>query len=356
MRAIREAYIGQCREAGKHAYADSLAQIAENTAGIQGRISNIFLYPGKALGPLEVDEAIITQFGLMSPHGLHDRSFMLGKKSGKTGPGDAMYERFSQRQMAELSLVKPIHHDAEWLVYEAPGMRELEIDLPALLDRGNPAQETVTVEPVPGTVVEAIRENGIITARLREFIRQFRADADTIDVLLPSFRYKREVENKHRRYQSAQTYFTDGGQMLLASESSLAFVQQFINAKQGAGARQIPIPVLRPNFVVAEWPMHLEDILDNAQIAGTMNDVQQKFDLLFGDLSVRCKVTQVDLMSGTFAADREPFDTFLEQRPLRLDGNKAPTAAVNTVFPLLMWDGRIKKNAVITAGTEKRMA
>ena len=363
MRPIRDVFTEQCTKAGKHEYKESLLQIPEDTFGIEGEITDITLYPGKALGGLSVPEARITRYGLETLEGLRDRAFMLGKI--QPTHQTAMFTRFSQREEPQLSQVKP-DFDGKILRYDA--LPNLKITLPEMEPRQG---QVVTVEVVPGTVVRAVRESGPINAAIRIYLKKFRDDADQIEVLLPAADFDRPVEVRHSRNQNAQTRFSDGGQILLASEPSLKWIQKHINKAHGTAeklyedARQILMTVIRPNITVEGWPEHLEDLLTDAVIegmlpviiAGTVEEMREHLLMLFGDLSVRCSVTQVDPATGMRADDNEPIATFSKKRPLRADGssNKA-TFAVNTVFPRQMWGGTFKKGDKIVSGKEKQVA
>ena len=352
MRPIRDILIEQCTAAGKDAYVDSLRQINQDTSGYVGTISALRLFPIKALGELLVDEVRVTEFGLQSADGYPDRGLMLGIQNDDPAKGSgAQYTRFSQRKLAELNLVKA-KLEAGLLKYTATGMPDITLSPGDMIPRKG---ATVTVEAVPGTVVKAVVENGRITESIRAFIGRFRKDAGKVDVLFPAKNDKRTVEERHRRSQQAKTFFSDGGQILLASASSLAFVQRHINRKPGT-PRQIPMSVFRPNIEVSDWPENLEDILTDAVIEGMMDECVEDVLQLFGDLSVRCSVTMVDPVTGKRARDGEPLATFGTVRPLRADGSsKKPTFAVNTVFPQQMQGRIIRLNDTIVSGREKQI-
>lgn len=359
MRPIREAYIEQCKAAGKKGYIRSLEEIPKNTAGIKGRIAALRIFPIKALGELLVDEVMIDEYGLRSNGGLRDRALMIGKRSTKRDGQAPEYVRFSQRQEPRLSQIRPSWDD-RGLCYQAPGMPVLTVDLSELNEIALFDEVTTTVEPVPGEIVTAIAETGPITHYIRKYLKQFRNDVDDLDVLIPRTDFRRATEERHRHNPRSQTIFSDGAHTTVASASSLAFIQDIINRKNGTratwfeDARQIPMAAMRPNIEVEGWPTHLEDILGNASIRGIAADAREAVEMLFGDLYVRCKVTQVDQATGTFAEDGEPFKTFLEKRPLRLDGSsKSPTFAVSADFPETAWGKTIKKGDVIVAGREK---
>jgi len=357
MRA-REAYIGQKRDKepeAYRAYQESLRALPEDVSGIEGRIGLLRLFPGKALGELFIDQVKITEYGLQShdpqrPHvpGFPDRAFMLGIKNRKPDNADKQYLRFSQRDQSELVLVKP-RLEGDMLTYSAPGMDDIAI---ALSDVQPRTGDQVTVD-VAGDIVRAVPEGGLITARIRQFLRQFRSDVDDIEVLLPSLDYQRIVEEQHRCGQEGQTLFTDGGQELLGSVASLDFLNARIRARNGEDTRQVPMEAFRPNFEVEGWPANLEDVLLQARIEGMSGDVAQRIDLLFGNLSIRCSVTMVDTQTGQKHEDGEPLGTANVARPKRLSGSKIPTFAVNTVFPKSEWGKVIRKGSRIVAVSEK---
>lgn len=357
MRPIREAYIEQCKAVGKTEYVQSLRKLPRDVGGIKGRIEALRIYPIKALGELLVDEVMVDEYGLRTHGGLRDRMLMIGKRNPKQDKIGPEYLRFSQRQEPRLSQVRP-SWDCVALRYNAPGMPTLTIDLDDLNRSALFSDATTTVEPVPGEIVTASVEHGPITEYIRAYLKQFRCDIDDIDVLIPQADFRRATEERHRHNPRSQTIFSDGAHATVSSVSSLDFIQSIIDAKEGRGrwfqGRKIPRGVLRPNIEIAEWPAHLEDLLEDASIRSTAGDARRAVRMLFGDLQIRCKVTQVDLATGTFSEDQEPFTTFQKERPLRLDGSsKIPTFAVSADFPEIAWGKTIRKGDVVLAGSEK---
>ncbi|MBI5155669.1 MOSC domain-containing protein [Candidatus Peregrinibacteria bacterium] len=339
MPPIREAYIAQCEQDGKLPYAKHLHAIPKHTEGLRGLIASLCIYPGKALGGLSIPSARITKDGLETEDGLlRDRSFMLGQIPPVMH--NAMFTRFSQRNQAKLALMQP-HFDGRKLIYEAPGVGKLEIDPEQLQPQNG---DVTTVEVIPNTVVYAVRECGPINAYVKNYLKSIGDDPDKVEVLLPSISYLRHVEDRHSCGERADTLFTDGGQQLLASYSSLT--------------GEASMKAVRPNIGVRGWIAFLEDILKDAQIKGKVHGTRWPIRMLFGDLSVRCAVTMINPETGIMRTDGEPLKTWKNVRPFRVDGtaNGKPTFGVNTVFPEEMTTDKaavISVDDEIIAGSEK---
>lgn len=328
--------------------------LPENIAGVFGTIEAIRLFPGKALGALNVEMATVTTHGLSTPEGLRDRSFMIAVKNRRAAhSSDPAYLRFSQREQPELALVRP-EWDGCTLTYTAPGMDTLHIHPGELLPR---SEHPVRVEVIPGEIIPAVVENGPITARIRQFLSQFRDDVDAIDVLVTSTRHHRMVADKHRCGQHAATLFSDGGQQLLASDASLAFVNDRMRTKPRHKPLEgdVAMDAIRPNIQISGWPAHLEDVAASAKIIGARDGTYRDIEMLFGDLCIRCSVTMVNNETGKRRSDGEPLATFGEARPRRLDGNRTPTFGVNTAFNHHHWMTAFRTGDHIVAKTEKQV-
>lgn len=327
---LRENLIDDCTDSAL--YRESMEVLPPNLAGIVGRIASLALAPIKSLGMLEVSEACVRNFGLctVAKDGLFvDRAAMLVEKSpGKIGGLNYDFQRFSQRNEGALALAQP-YLDGEKLIYEAPGLEELEID-PSQFEL--PEGERVKVKMFPdGGVYDGVLENGPITAWVREMLGKNRkADkyqVEDIDVLLSPPDFARDVEPIHARGEDfAFTNYSDGGQVLTASKSTLDWVNRGLVKEYGPGFREIGMRAFRPNIVIDGLPPNAEDLIDRILIRG-------RVEMLFGGLSVRCDVTRVDEDSGE-KPDKEPLKWLARHRPRREAGKaKRPTFAVNTVFP-----------------------
>lgn len=333
-------------------YAQSLRYLPEDITGVQGTLRELRIFPGKALGELVVDRAVVTGYGLRTTDGLQDRSFMLGIKNKRAkGPEDPEYTRFSQREEPKLALVTP-EWDGSRLIYDAPGMDDLRISRDELAPRSD---TPMLVEVIPGENILAVPENGPITARIRQFLSQFRTDIDDIQVFLRSTEHERNVVARHSMGESAETFFSDGGQNLLASRNSLSFVNNQMYTRQRKKdvplEGKISMQAIRPNMEIVNWPQNIEDVIAAVRIQTERGDVRMRF----GDLCIRCSVTMVNNQTGERRKDGEPIDTFLASRPRRLDDEKKPTFAVNTVFPKDEWGKTISVGDKVVVESEKEV-
>lgn len=350
----RDVYIKQCSESEvpKDAYIRTMRGISEFADGYAGRISSLSVFPGKALGALDVESARLTPWGLSTTDDLFSHSFMIGRSVRKKGSLPD-WERFSQRQTPELSLLKP-SWDGRELRYAAPGMEDLVITREELAPRGG---KTTRVEVVPGEIILAAEEDGPITARIREFLLQYRSSVDDIMVLLRSKEHSRPLApHVGSDVPQAETYFSDGGQLLLTSTSSL----DFINAQMRHGKNGASLPAkmsaIRPNIVVDGWPTNIEDIVASGVVMQERNTIQ----IQFRALCARCGVILTDTETGGKRKDREPFNSMMATRPHRYEAdgsmNKSPTFGVNAVTGLPAWGETIHVGDRIVTGPEKEMA
>ncbi len=83
---------------------------------------------------------------------------------------------------------------------------------------------------------------------------------------------------------------------------------------------------VRPNIVLDGLPPNLEDVIAEIAVGSSSGK-----SLLFGDLCVRCPVTQVLQDTGK-KRDGEPLTWLSKNRPSRPPENKGATFAVNGVF------------------------
>ncbi len=325
---LRETIADSCKSAAK--YRETMQEWPEEVFGLRGRIASLALAPIKGLGMLQVDEAMLTNNGLCLPcEGGHfyDRMAMLAIRApGEIDGVEYEYKRFSQRDEGALALAKP-RFDGRSLIYSAPRCSPKRLAVSDLNPNISEGQKVKMKMFPDGEVLDGRleREGTLagVTAWVREMLKKNRKsskyDVNDVEVIFPGRGFSRSVEDLHRRdVDEAQTFFTDGGQILTASQSTL----DWMNADSNMG-RRIGMEAFRPNIVVAGWPANIEDIIDAVKFNGTNGQVQ----MLFGGLSVRCNVTTVDNKTGE-APDTEPLTWLSRHRPRR--GNK-PTFAVNTV-------------------------
>lgn len=329
--SLREELISARPEARE--YAASLRSLP-HLAGMRGTIGDVVLFPIKALGGLKMNQgAKATDSGLTTPDGkLSDRMAMLTlKEEGELEEGHYDAVRFSQREEGILVLMKP-QYDGQTLTYTAPGVPPLSITPQELKRRDGERVKVRMFKKGKKRIVEGIREDGPVTAWVQEALskltNQPRYAIDDVDVILPPWDFQRNVEEMHRRNQEAETLYSDGGQILVASSSTLAWMNASLRRKYGETVRGIPMEAFRPNMVLNGLPPNTEDLINYIHIGGT----RERICMLFGGMSVRCDVTRVMQESGE-KPDKEPLRWLKKNRPPRPDNLNSTTFGMNTVFP-----------------------
>ncbi len=309
------------RPSGLEEYAKSLAD-CPSTVWLSGTIADIAIAPIKALGMLHLRTAMVTKHGLATPtHDVFDRGVMLGLEV-KNKPWQ--FTRFSQREEPRLVLAKP-EWDGASLTYTAPGMHQsLELQSDELRWGYSPtAQVRMTTDD---DLHDAHPSGGKIRSWLLEFLAKHSTggyDINDVHVLVRPWHFNRFVKDRHRCDIDAQTMYTDGGQLLVASASTLAWMNEEI-AKTKEGFKPLDMEAFRPNIVLSKLPPNMEDVIKKISI--------DKHRMLFGGLCVRCPVTQVDQAAGTRRSDKQPLAWLGKHRPARPPENTSSTFGVNCVL------------------------
>lgn len=306
------------RKRGLKEYGETLA--AHDTCrGLHGTIARISLSPIKALGMLDVRSARVTPQGLATLNGFPDRALMLGEAvEGKPWA----FTRFSQRDDPTLALVIPKLGDT--LAYIAPNMPELELFESDM----RPAHGSSVGVRLSGDdeIAQVVPENGHMTEWFREFLHRNSDDpvrAQRIHVLRRPKGFTRAVEERHACGIHADTLFSDGGQLLVASDATLRWMNERIAEKNRAHVPQ-RMEAFRPNLVLDGLPPNLEDVVASMDVDGQV--------LLFGGMCVRCPVTRVDTLRGEQRTDKQPLAFLGTSRPARPPENAGATFGVNCVL------------------------
>lgn len=184
-------------------------------------VTGLYTYPIKSCAAIALTEAAVT------PRGLElDRDFMLIDRDGRF---------ISQRTRPRLALVTPTLA-AGALTVSAPGMERIEIPLTVAADDGRPVEATVHGTPVVGQRVGG---------EFDDWFTRFVADADSLRLIRVRADAPRPVGERYRRSEAAnQLGFADGQPILLASEASLARLNDEMETP-------VPMNRFRPNIVVA---------------------------------------------------------------------------------------------------------
>jgi uncharacterized protein YcbX len=202
---------------------------------VTARIARLFVYPVKSCAGIELPEAVLAETGLDL-----DRAWMVVDEAG---------EFVTQRELPRMALVRPEFKRGE-VVLRAPGMLALHLQVDAV---EAPAHVRVWDDEVPAW------DMGAVAAQWFS------------DFLGRKLRLAR-FDPEHRRLSNlawtggveATNQFSDGYPLLVASEASLAQLNEKL---QAAGRGPVGIERFRPNIVLAGIEAHDEDRLGELSIA-----------------------------------------------------------------------------------------
>lgn len=309
------------RRSGLDSYAATLAA-CPTAVGLFACVQSIAIAPIKSLGMLPLTTAMVSGRGLRTGDGQFlDRACMLGRwvpdKSWNL-------ERFSQREEPKLALVR-VTYDGLNLAYDAPGMNTLVVSQEDI-QPVNSIAHTIRMTS-HGDVYQVAVCSNKITAWVRQFLQLHRSmdgyDSRDVVVLCHPQGFCRAVEDQHRCGQDAETMYTDGGQVLVASASTLEWMNSLFPTSADG---KLSMAAFRPNIVLSGLPANMEDVVSTIRIGGT------DYLLRFGGLCVRCKVTTVQPRTGVVRADMQPLPWLAKHRPSRPPKNEGTTFAVNCVL------------------------
>lgn len=315
---------------GLSEYAESLEKLHDDFARYLGVIRQLVVYPIKSLGGVISETVELTENGLKIPGtGISDRMAMLAlKQPGKNQDGEYEYRRLSQREIPELMKIEVDAGIESFNLNNSTGSgpRSLVGVSSNYLTAVEEQEESSVL--VGSEIIKAVKGPKDVTAWIREIIRGIpkqRKIAKNIELLLPPVHSKRLVEPEHSGNIEAKTLFSDGGQILVASEETLNWMNGLLRTQHGERFTNIHMDAFRPNIVIAgNIPPNIEDLVDELRIP--RNDAR----LILTSLCVRCAVTQVNRYG--LRSDKEPLKFLSKQRPAR-PNSKKPTFGVNAVIP-----------------------
>ncbi len=207
---------------------------------VNATIARLFVYPVKSCAGVEVPEVLLTETGLE-----FDRAWMVV---------DAQGEFVTQRELPRMVLIQPQLKQLE-MVLRAPGMLALHI----AFDR---VEAPVRVK-VWNDEVAAYDMGDIAAQWFSDFLSEPRRPAKLRLVRFDP-QHKRLSSLKWTGGVEAENQFSDGFPVLIASESSLAELNERLAA---AGHEAVGIERFRPNIVLAGVESHDEDRIGTLGIA-----------------------------------------------------------------------------------------
>lgn len=206
------------------------------TAALQASIEQLWVYPVKSCGGVAMQEAELTDTGL-----LYDRAWMVVDGGG---------EFVSQRELPRMALIQPSFKMGQ-LMLRAPGMLSLHLALDAA--------ETPMSVRVWGDELTAYDMGDVAAQWFSDFLGPD-APADLKRLRLARFdpEVKRACDARWTGGREANTQFADGFGLLVTSTASLAELNERL-AK--AGEAPVTMQRFRPNIVLGGVEAHDEDRL-----------------------------------------------------------------------------------------------
>jgi len=259
---------------------------------LQATIARLFVYPVKSCAGVELREALLTETGLE-----FDRAWMVV---------DAQGEFVTQRQLPRMALIKPQMKHTE-VVLRAPGMLALHL----AFDRvEQPMRVRVWKDEVDaydmGDIAAQWFSDFLSEPGKPQKLRLARFDPEV--KRLSSLKWTGGIE--------AQTQFADGFALLVASEGSLAELNERL-ARDGHGP--VGIERFRPNIVLAGIESHDEDRVEMLHVASGDGGSEDGAQLQPVKPCTRCPIPDID--PATALSSPEVNDTLRTYRAdPRVDG------------------------------------
>ena len=312
-------------------YARALAELPPTVVGLEARLSELAIFPVKGLGAVRLLSARVDHRGLVDPaSGLADRGVMLAVRQPGARPDGVAYDALglANRNEATLALARAFLEDGA-LVYDARGLVPLRLAPASLAPASEGERIRVKLPYTGGPVIEGVVDEGPLATWVRDLLRahpaQRRYDVRDVVAVRAADDHRRSVAERHLAGQDAQTLFGDGAHALVASASTLTWMNDVLVAE---GQRAIAMEAFRPNIVLQGLPPNAEDVIGEAHIDAEGGLVR----LVFSSLCVRCDATRVDYTTGA-RADSQPLAWLARNRPPRDADANAATFAINAVFP-----------------------
>ncbi len=284
------------------------APSSATTTDVQAAIDQLWVYPVKSCAGVALDEAELTDTGL-----LYDRAWMVV---------DAQGGFVTQRDLPRMALIRPAFRMGQ-LVLRAPGMLALHLALDA-------AEQPATVR-VWNDEVPAYDMGDLAAQWFSDFLGP-QAPAHLQRLRLARFdpEVRRPSSARWLNGREAGTQFADGFALLVASTASLDGLNQRLAA---AGHPPVDMRRFRPNIVLRGVEAHDEDRLGPMRIA---TDGGGAAVIETVKPCARCPMPNIDPDSA--AASPEVGDTLqgYRQDP-RLDG--AVTFGMNAI--VIEGDGQV---------------
>jgi uncharacterized protein len=233
-------------------------------------VSQLFIYPVKSLGGIEVSAAQLTDRGFQ-----YDRSWMLV---------DANNYFLTQREYPVMSLLQTA----------------VENDLLEIYHKNNSNDKlTLPLQPVPGAIIKVkVFDDECAAQYISEIADEWFSDKLSMQcrlVYMPETE-QRKVDERYAR-KNEITSFTDGYPLMMIGQASLDDLNRRL-------AEPLPINRFRPNIVFTGGQAYDEDTMEHVVVA--------KIDLYGVKLCSRCMITTIDQTNAI--KGKEPLKTLAGYR------------------------------------------
>ena len=169
------------------------------------------------------------------------------------------------------------------LVYDARGLVPGRLAPASLAPASEGERIRVKLPYTGGPVIEGIVDEGPLATWVRDLLRAHPAQRryDVLDVVAvrAADDHRRSVAERHLAGQDAQTLFGDGAHALVASASTLTWMNDVLVTE---GQRAIAMEAFRPNIVLQGLPPNAEDVIGEAHIDAEGGLVRLVFSSLCG--------------------------------------------------------------------------
>ena len=229
---------------------------------VRAKIAQLFIYPIKSCGAIELKEAVLTDTGLDL-----DRAWMVVDEKG---------EFVTQRQLPRMALIQPTLTSFDMIV-KAPGMSALKLAV-------DEVAEPVTVK-VWDDSVKAFDMGDEAAYWFSDFLNQ------TVRLVRFDPEQKRLSSMTWTNGIEAKNGFDDAFAVLVASVASLKVLNDKLAA---AGEKAVTMQRFRPNVVLTAIDAYDEDRLDTLHIS-TQQGVAKLKPV---KPCVRCSIPDVDPLTG----------------------------------------------------------
>lgn len=249
-------------------------------------LSAITLYPIKSCAGLSLQEATMTNMGLMSEQ-IYDREWMVVDSNGVA---------LTQREHPRMALIRPTLK-ATTLELQAPGMLRLEIPL------GLPDPASAP------TLTTKVWDDTVLAYDCDALTAEWFTKAIGVPCRLARFHAnaERAVSTKWTNGVTATTMFSDGYPMLVAGSASLDDLNQKLRA---AGRAALPMNRFRPNLVIDGIEAFEEDYAASFEIGAVVLKPVKP--------CARCPMPSIDQATGEIGPD--PMDHMRYRAKDELEG------------------------------------